>query len=121
MTTAVVIGGGSGIGAAVVARQRALGIDVVTWDVTATADIACDITRPDEVDAAAAATVARVGVPDLVTVTAGIGHAGRLLDVPADDWDRVVGTNARACGWPCARWPRRCSRATAAPSWSRAA
>ena len=95
MTIAVVIGGGSGIGAAVVARQRALGIDVVTWDVTAMADIACDITRPDEVDAAAAATVARVGVPDLVTVTAGIGHAGRLLDVPADDWDRVVGTNAR--------------------------
>ena len=30
-----------------------------------------------------------------MTVTAGIGHAGLLLDVPADDWDRVVGTNAK--------------------------
>lgn len=95
MTAAVVIGGGSGIGAAVAARQRASGADVITWDVGANADLACDISRPDQIDLAAAETVRRIGAPDLVTVTAGIGHAGRLLDAPADEWDRVVGTNAK--------------------------
>lgn len=95
MTVAVVVGGSSGIGAAVAARQRAQGADVVTWDVDERADVVCDLTDADQIDAATAATLARVGPPDLVTVTAGVGHAGRLLDAPADDWDRVVGTNAK--------------------------
>ena len=59
------------------------------------ADIRCDITDPDQVDAATATTLERVGPPDLVSITAGIGHGGMLLDAPADDWDRVVGTNAK--------------------------
>lgn len=95
MTTAVVVGGGSGIGAAVVAAQRAQGVDVLVWDVSTGADVHCDITNPQQVDAATADTLERIGVPDLVTVTAGIGHAAMFLDAPADDWDRVVGTNAK--------------------------
>lgn len=95
MTTAVVIGGASGIGAAVVTAQRAAGADVIVWDVAEGADVSCDLTAPDQVDAATAATLDRVGVPDQVTITAGIGHGAMLLDAPADDWDRVVGTNAK--------------------------
>lgn len=95
MTAAVVVGGGSGIGAAVAERQRAQGMDVVVWDLGDQADIRCDITDPAQVDEATNATLARVGVPSLVTVTAGIGHSAFLLDAPADDWDRVVGTNAK--------------------------
>ena len=95
MTAAVVVGGGSGIGAAVAAAHRARGDDVLVWDVGEGADVRCDVTVPDQVDAAADATVGRIGVPDLVTVTAGVGHAGLLLDAPAGDWDRVVGTNAK--------------------------
>jgi NAD(P)-dependent dehydrogenase (short-subunit alcohol dehydrogenase family) len=94
VTVAVVVGGGSGIGAATAARHRGAGHDVAVWDVTG-GDIACDITDPDEVDAAVAATLASFGVPDLVSVTAGIGHAGMLLDAPPDEWDRVVDTNAK--------------------------
>jgi 3-oxoacyl-[acyl-carrier protein] reductase len=93
---AVVVGGASGIGAAVVAAHRARGDDVVVWDVVGDgADIRCDITDPDSIDAAVATTIDRLGVPDLVTITAGIGHAAPLLDAPADAWDRVVGTNAK--------------------------
>jgi NAD(P)-dependent dehydrogenase (short-subunit alcohol dehydrogenase family) len=95
MTAAVVVGGGSGIGAAVAARHRAQGIDVLVWDVGESADVRCDITDRGQVDAAASATLERIGPPDVVTITAGIGHAGMLLDTPADDWDRVVGTNAK--------------------------
>ena len=95
MTASVVVGGSSGIGASVVAAQRALGHEVVVWDLHHSADVECDITDPDQVDAATAATVERVGAPDLVSITAGVGHGGMLLDAPADDWDRVVGTNAK--------------------------
>jgi NAD(P)-dependent dehydrogenase (short-subunit alcohol dehydrogenase family) len=92
---AVVVGGASGIGAAVAARHRAAGTDVVVWDVSGGADIVCDITDADQVAAAAERTVADHGVPDTVTVTAGIGHGGMLLDAPGHDWDRVMGVNAK--------------------------
>jgi len=92
--TAVVVGGGSGIGAAVAQRQRTAGIDVLTWDRTG-GDLECDILDPEQIEAATADTVARFGVPGLVTVTAGIGHSGLLADTPAEEWDRVVGTNAK--------------------------
>lgn len=95
MTAAVVVGGGSGIGAAVAAAHRTRRDEVLVWDLGERADIRCDITDLAQLDAAAAASVERIGVPDLVTITAGIGHAGTLLDTPADDWDRVVGTNAK--------------------------
>lgn len=100
MSTAVVIGGASGIGAAVVARQRAAGIDVVVWDLdspalTSDGGIACDITAEDQIAAATETTIDRIGVPRQVTVTAGVGHGGMLLHAPADDWDRVVGINAK--------------------------
>jgi len=95
VTVAVVVGGGSGIGAATVARHRDRGDDVIVWDLGDGADVRCDVIDPDQVDAATATTLARVGVPDLVTITAGIGHGGTLIDAPADDWDRVLGTNAK--------------------------
>ena len=95
MTAAVVVGGASGIGAAVAERQRAQGLEVVAWDLGDQADIRCDITDPMQVDEATSTTLARIGVPSLVTVTAGIGHSAFLLDAPADEWDRVVGTNAK--------------------------
>jgi NAD(P)-dependent dehydrogenase (short-subunit alcohol dehydrogenase family) len=95
MTSAVVVGGGSGIGAAVAAAQRARGVDVLVWDVAGDTDIRCDITDPGQVDAATSATMNRIGVPELVTITAGIGHAAMFLDAADDDWDRVVGTNAK--------------------------
>jgi NAD(P)-dependent dehydrogenase (short-subunit alcohol dehydrogenase family) len=95
MTTAVVVGGGSGIGAAVAERQRLQEVEVLTWDLGHGADIRCDITDAAQVDEATDATVERIGVPSLVTVTAGIGHSAFLLDASADAWDRVVGTNAK--------------------------
>jgi NAD(P)-dependent dehydrogenase (short-subunit alcohol dehydrogenase family) len=95
MTSSVVVGGASGIGAAVVAAQRARGIEALVWDVVEPADIHCDITDPYQVEAATTATVERLGAPQMVTVTAGIGHSSTLLDADPDEWDRVVGTNAK--------------------------
>jgi NAD(P)-dependent dehydrogenase (short-subunit alcohol dehydrogenase family) len=95
VTASVVVGGASGIGAAVAAAQRAAGHDVLVWDVGAGADVRCDIADPAAVEVATAATLERIGPPDVVSITAGIGHGGMLLDTPAEDWDRVIGTNAK--------------------------
>ena len=91
----VVVGGASGIGAAVAERQRAAGLEVLVWDVVDGADVRCDISDPVQVDAAVATTMERLGPPDTVTVTAGVGHSGMLLELQAAEWDRVVGINAK--------------------------
>ncbi len=97
--SAVVVGGASGIGAAVVARQRAAGTEVAVLDVADGQDVRravdCDVTDPAAVDRAVAETVEQIGVPGIVTITAGIGHSGLLLDVDPDEWDRVQVTNTR--------------------------
>lgn len=95
MTAAVVVGGVSGIGAAVARMQGARGADVLVWDLSREADVRCDISDPKQVDDAAAATLERIGPPDQVTLTAGVGHVGTLLESSADDWERVLGTNAK--------------------------
>jgi len=92
---AVVIGGGSGIGAAVADRYRSARVDVVVWDRAPGSDIHCDISDPEQVDAAARATIDRIGAPTEVTVTAGVGHSGLLMDAEPADWDRVLGVNAK--------------------------
>src|SRR5690349_5028680 len=93
--THVVVGGASGIGAAVAELERKRGADVLVWDVAGDFDVECDVTDPAAVDAATASTLERIGVPGEVTVTAGIGHSGMLLDVAPEEWDRVMAINTR--------------------------
>jgi NAD(P)-dependent dehydrogenase (short-subunit alcohol dehydrogenase family) len=92
---ALVVGGASGIGAALVARHRADGVPVVVWDVTGERDVTCDISEPDAVDRAMNETLDAGPAPDLICVCAGIGHAGMLTEATARDWDHVMGVNAK--------------------------
>lgn len=93
-TRALVIGGASGIGAAVAERFRAAGAEVLVWGVTG-GDVTCDIADADQVAEATAATLVSLGVPTQVTITAGVGHGGMLLDIAPDEWDRVMGINVK--------------------------
>ncbi|MBB3603777.1 NAD(P)-dependent dehydrogenase (short-subunit alcohol dehydrogenase family) [Mycolicibacterium sp. BK556] len=90
--TAVVTGGASGIGAAVVSRLRSAGHDVVVWDLK-DGDITCDISDSDSVDAAMSQTIATVGTPERFISCAGIGASGLLLEQSPEDWRRVLDIN----------------------------
>jgi NAD(P)-dependent dehydrogenase (short-subunit alcohol dehydrogenase family) len=90
--SAVVTGGGSGIGFAVAAGLRDSGHDVVTWDVTG-GDICCDISDPDAVATAMTHTVAEHGVPTRLVACAGVGASGVLLAQSLSDWQRVLAVN----------------------------
>ncbi len=99
---ALVIGGASGIGAAVAERYRSAGTPTTVWDIAGTFDIECDIGDPDAIARALSQTVQRGGLPGWVTITAGIGHSGLLAETEPDEWDRVMSINARG-PWLCMR------------------
>lgn len=112
---AVVIGGASGIGAALVDAYRARGTQVVTWDIAGDPDVDCDVRDPEAVDRAVDETRRHWGIPEWVTVTAGVGHGGLLVDVTPDEFDGVLAVNTRG-PWLCLRgWARvlRAERRTA--------
>lgn len=91
-TTALVTGGGSGIGKATATLLRDAGYDVVTWDLK-DGDIDCDISDSDAVAAAMEQTIQQHGVPTRVVACAGIGSSGLLLNVPLEEWHRVLSVN----------------------------
>jgi 2-dehydro-3-deoxy-L-rhamnonate dehydrogenase (NAD+) len=94
----LVTGGASGLGAAVVdAIQRAGGTPVVLdRDISSVSGV-----KAFEVDVADRAAVEKtvleaaesVGGLDAVVTAAGIDRCGKLADVAADEWEKVIGVN----------------------------
>jgi NAD(P)-dependent dehydrogenase (short-subunit alcohol dehydrogenase family) len=104
---AVVVGGASGIGAALVERYRDAGREVVTWDVHDPTDLKCDVTDEAEIDDALAATIARsTTTPTELTVTAGIGHSGLLTEITRAEWDHVLAVNVTGPWLVMRAWAR---------------
>jgi NAD(P)-dependent dehydrogenase (short-subunit alcohol dehydrogenase family) len=105
---AVVVGGASGIGAAVAAAHRERGDTTVVWDLGdgPAIDQDCDVRVDEEVGDALSSTISSHGMPDLVTITAGVGHAGTILGShDRREWEDVFAVNVfgvlsvvRQCG-----------------------
>ena len=107
--TAVVTGGGSGIGAASARRLSRDGARVAVVDRDAAAAIAvaealpgealavtADVSREEDVERCLAATVDRFGSIDLHHLNAGIvGSLAEPPDLTAADFDEVLGVNLR--------------------------
>jgi len=95
--TVLVTGGASGLGAAVAeAVAEAGGRPVILDRVKAELDVEQEIADLSDARAAEDAVRAvseRVGGLDAVVTCAGTDACGRLEDVPAEDWDRVVMVN----------------------------
>lgn len=96
---AVVTGGASGIGAAVVRQLLAAGATVAALDLapeTAPAGatpIGCDVRDDRSVRAAIDAVIDRFGRLDIVVNNAGIGAQGTVEDNDDDEWRRVLDVN----------------------------
>ena len=96
MKTAVVTGGGSGIGQAVAQRLRADGLDVATVDIRPSeTDFAftADVTDRSQVDAALAAIRAQLGPVTVLVNAAGLDGFKRFSNITFEDWQRVIDVN----------------------------
>lgn len=96
MKTAVVTGGGSGIGLAVAHRLRADGLDVATIDLRpsdAELSFTADVTDRSQVDAALSAIRAQLGPVAVLVNAAGLDGFKRFSNITFEDWQRVVDVN----------------------------
>ena len=93
MSRAIVTGGASGIGAAVVALLRERGDEVVVLDREPSDGIQVDVTDAAAVDAAVKAAAERLGGLDIVINNAGVGAAGTVADNSDEEWHRVFDIN----------------------------
>ena len=96
MKTAVVTGGGSGIGQAVARRLRADGMDVATIDLNPSDEafsFTADVTDRDAVEEALAAIRAQPGPVTVLVNAAGLEKFKRFTELKFEDWQRVIDVN----------------------------
>jgi NAD(P)-dependent dehydrogenase (short-subunit alcohol dehydrogenase family) len=121
--TAIVTGGGSGIGAGIARTFGALGANLAICDVEEeTADeviseleqagypvlkVLADVQDAGQVDALVEQAVARFGGVDVLVNSAGVGTVSTIVDMLEEEWDWVLGVNLKGtflCTRAVARW-----------------
>ena len=122
-STAIITGGGRGLGHAI-ARDLAqhgarIGLIDVLDDVEATASslatdhgvecagVLADVRDPAAVDAAFETLHSRLGVADIVVTAAGITIWGESVSVTPEDWQRVLDINLNGTFFACQSFARR--------------
>lgn len=108
---AIVTGAGGGIGGAICKGLARAGAQVIAADVRAEAGatlaarlaaeggrayaVTCDVTRRDSVAAMVGEVVARFGPPHILVNNAGVTGTHPFLDLPEEEWDRVLNVNLK--------------------------
>lgn len=94
-TTAWVVGGASGIGAAVTHLFREEGVDTSVLDLAGAdgVDQVLDLVDRGGVEQAVAQLAASTGWPDRLVVTAGVTSSTSIAELDFDRWDHIVAVN----------------------------
>ena len=106
---ALVTGAGSGLGQGIAEGYAQLGAAVSVVDINPEAAesvvdginaaggkaiaVQCDVTRPDQVQAAVAQTLEEFGKIEILVANAGIGDRALAEEMTFEQWDRVMGIN----------------------------
>ncbi|MDZ7884109.1 MAG: SDR family NAD(P)-dependent oxidoreductase [Mycobacterium sp.] len=96
MRTAVVTGGGSGIGRAIAQRLGADGYRVATLDLSASEDdfsFAADVTDRAQVDAALDQIREKLGPIAILVNSAGLDGFKQFTEITFEEWQRVINVN----------------------------
>jgi NAD(P)-dependent dehydrogenase (short-subunit alcohol dehydrogenase family) len=114
--SAIVTGGGSGIGRAIAAKLVAAGANVVLasrrGDLVAgvarelsaggpgrAVGVACDLRKRGDADAVVARATAEFARVDVLVNNSGIGGPSRVAECTDEEWDRILETNLRGAFW----------------------
>jgi 3-oxoacyl-(acyl-carrier-protein) reductase len=94
----LVTGGSKGIGRGIAARLRDAGHRVAatyrSGDVPeGVLGVTCDVTDPEQVEAAFTSVEAQLGPVEIVVANAGITRDTLLMRMSDEDWETVIGTN----------------------------
>ena len=91
----VVTGAVQGIGAEAASELRARGADVITLDRAAGADLACDVSDAERVDAVFDEVGAAGALDGLLNNAGLIVTRKNHEEIPLDEWDRVFAVNVK--------------------------
>jgi NAD(P)-dependent dehydrogenase (short-subunit alcohol dehydrogenase family) len=91
----VVTGAAQGIGAEAASELRARGADVITLDRAAGADLVCDVTDAERVDAVFDEIGAAGALDGLLNNAGLIVTRKNHEEIPLDEWDRVFAVNVK--------------------------